>query len=260
MHRPTLLSFLPRRLRSSVYSRFYSHRHQQFAGLFDRATLEFAPDCVLRDLLPGDVISGHIAFTGYYESTLSELIVDQARSGGLFVDVGANIGYYSVLWAAASPLNSVVAFEASPRIIPMIEGNISGNGLEARIRLIPKAASDRRGLMYFDKGPKDQTGWGGLSSAPTELEVPVVRIDEELSDQTISVMKIDVEGAEFLGLKGCEALLRAKRIGCIYFESNPERAEGLGNKNDAVLDFLASVDYRSEPIDKFGKDWIAFPK
>lgn len=82
------------------------------------------------ELVPGDHISDIIAFTGVYEMSLTKRVVDLARQGGVLVDVGANLGYFPLLWAALNRENKCFAFEASPRNIPLLNRNISRNSLE----------------------------------------------------------------------------------------------------------------------------------
>jgi len=155
-------------------------------------------------LLLGDVISGNIAFNGFYELALSRHMVKLAQKGSMLVDVGANMGYFSLLWAGANSDGNVVAFEAAPRNIKIIENNLSQNRLSGRITLVPKAAGRQSGAMAFDVGPVDQTGWGGIAcvDSSSTIKVPVVRLDQELPDAPIDVLKIDVEGAESLVLLG----------------------------------------------------------
>lgn len=70
MSRPLALE-VPRRLRSSLYYRRFHARQAQWRGLFMAAPLDFAPAVVMHDLVPGDVISGNIAFTGFYELAIT---------------------------------------------------------------------------------------------------------------------------------------------------------------------------------------------
>ncbi|MCP9929783.1 FkbM family methyltransferase [Cyanobium sp. AMD-g] len=110
------------------------------------------------DLVPGDLISDIIAFTGVYESRLTQRVARLAQRGGILVDVGANLGYFSLLWAALNKENRCVAFEASPRNIPILNRNIRQNGLESRIEVFPVAAGQESGTMKFSLGPVEQTG------------------------------------------------------------------------------------------------------
>jgi FkbM family methyltransferase len=151
------------------------------------------------ELVPGDLISDAIAFTGMWELSLTRRIAGLARRGGTFVDVGANLGYYSLLWAAMNRENKVIAFEASPRNIDILRRNISRNGFESQIEVVPFAAGKVAGILPFMLGPSEQTGWGGFAAADAVgvVEVRVVRVDEIVSaDDPIAVLKVDIEGAD----------------------------------------------------------------
>lgn len=212
-------------------------------------------------LIPGDTISGNIAFNGFYELELSREIARLSKVGSLFVDVGANMGYFSLLWAGLNPRARVIAFEAAPRNIKLIAHNIDQNGLADRIALVPKAAGHKTGTVHFNTGPIDQTGWGGISidASANNVEVPLVRLDEELPDEVIDVLKIDVEGADTWVLYGCEQLLRKRQIRRIFFEQNSVRMAELGIGANEAMDFLASVGYACIPFGQGGGEWVAYP-
>jgi FkbM family methyltransferase len=258
--RPILMS-LPERGRNSLYSRYYAPRASRWPHLFARAGLRHAPGLAMVDLLPGDIISGHIAFTGEYEPDLSRRITALARDGGLFVDVGANMGYFSLLWAAARVDNRVVAFEASPRVYARLARNVATNGIAERVETVPKAALDRAGEITFDTGAAEQTGWGGLAAAGAAgIVVPAVRLDDVLGDRAVAVLKIDVEGADILVLQGCAGLLAERRIGTVFFENNPTRMRALGLAEDAAAALLAKHGYRAEPLNRERTEWVAMPR
>ena len=219
------------------------------------------------DLVPGDAISGSIAFNGFYELSLSRHIMRLAWDGGLFVDVGANMGYFSLLWVGANTSNTAIAIEASPRNINLVENNIARNGFSDRIALVPKAVGDRDGDVSFDLGPAGQTGWGGMTFTAGEgsVVVAVARLDGLLGDGEIAVLKIDVEGADTLVLKGCERLLRSKRIRKIFFEQNARRMAALGVDPREAFIYLRDLDYickPSGPRRRRGRrnEWMAYPK
>ena len=70
-----------------------------------------------------------------YELELTRRLCDLARRGGTFVDVGANLGYFSLLWAAQNPGNRCVAFEASPRNLDLLRRNVARNSLGGRVEV-----------------------------------------------------------------------------------------------------------------------------
>ncbi len=262
MKRPWPLRFFSGRARESLYYSVYHTQHRDWLDLFKQAPLTLAPGLSMCDLLPNDVISGSIAFTGAYELALSKRVLQLARTGGLLVDVGANMGYFSLLWAGANRTNRVVAFEASPRNVAVFENNVRRNDLSERIKMVRKAAGDHPGHIPFDLGPPDQTGWGGFSPTAFDrtIDVPVVRLDQELTDAQIDVLKIDVEGADTWVLRGCEALLETKRIGTIFFEQNRDKMNRLGIKEGEARTFLGDLGYSCTPLGAGDEEWIARAK
>jgi FkbM family methyltransferase len=261
MARPVFLSLLPKRLREHVYFSRYHSRHAAWRDLFTRAPLALCPDIAMYNLVVGDVISGCIAFNGFYEWGLTNLIAGHAAKGGLLVDVGANMGYFSLLWAGLHPSNRVLAFEASPRNVDLFRNNVMQNHFENRITIIPKAAGDCASVVSFDEGPLEQTGWGGISAerSPTTISVPMVRLDEELTDSRIDVLKIDVEGADTLVLFGCKGLLEHRKVGIIYFEQNAARMKQIGLTYGEAHQFLRNVGYDYASIGASDEEWCAYP-
>lgn len=241
--------------------RIYLAQFNKFRYLYEASALEFCPQIVMYDLIPGDLISGHIVFNGFYELALTREIARLSGGGTLFVDVGANMGYFSLLWAGLNPVGRVIAFEAAPRNIKLLEHNIVQNQLSDRITVVPKAAGQQSGTVHFKIGPTEQTGWGGISKEKSlnSIEVPLVRLDDELPDTTIDVLKIDVERADTWVLYGCEQLLKKKKIRKIFFEQNDARMAELGIGTNEAREFLASVGYACNPFGKGGGEWVAYP-
>ena len=252
MTRPLLLRILPPALRTHFYYRFYRSNRLQNKALFKNAALYFAPSVKML-LNPEDEGHGCIAFTGFYELSLSRRVSNLAKSGGLFVDIGANYGYFSLIWAAQRTENRVVAFEASPRNHSYLDKNLKSNYLSNSIELHKEAVGKENCLMKFDLGPENQTSWGGIVLSQSEgpvTEVPVVRLDKMLaSDVFVDVLKIDIEGADLWALMGAERLLKSKRIGRIFYEENIPRMKSLGINPSDSKNFLISNGYRVEQIE-----------
>jgi FkbM family methyltransferase len=240
-----MLQLAPDSLALRLWFRFYRDQQANWAHLYESAPLRYAPN-VSMQLLPGDHISDMIAFTGFYEPTLTRRIAKLARRGGLLIDVGANIGYYSLLWASLNKRNKTIAFEASPRNINLLQKNIHLNGLDGQIEVVSSAAGKESGRLQFAVGPSEQTGWGGFAADADDstIDVDVVRIDEIVSpERVIDLLKVDIEGADTWAIMGCERLLKAKAIREVWFEQNKPRIRKLGIPLDAAQNFLQSVGY-----------------
>ncbi len=207
----------------------------------------------------GDIISEHISRTGTWEDDLSKKLIALGESGGLMVDVGANLGYFSLLWAKSNPKNTSYAFEASPRIFPMLASSIETNKLSSQIFPFAVALGNQSQFCDFVLGPHEQTGWGGLALRPDGLNTTKVislKLDDLLQGQDIKVLKIDVEGADTWVLHGCKTLLETKKIKHIFYEQNYPRMAELGIEPEEAGNFLKELGYCSENITTLEDDVV----
>ncbi len=246
----TLLRCMPAALADKVYSHFLRGHAQRLPGAFHAAPLRLCP-ALRMNLNSSDTAHGRLAFTGVYDPELTAYLARLAPSGGLLVDVGANFGYFSLLWCGLAENNRSIAFEASPKVLPSLRENIAMNQLTKRIDLLEVAASNAASVISFDVGPPDQTGWGGISSAQTGegvVQVPAARLDEVIDAPEIALLKIDCEGADYLVLQGAERLLREKRIKHICFEENPPRMEKLGIESGSAARYVCGLGYQCKPF------------
>ena len=261
--RPLPLRLAPDRLRIALWSRFYRGKCSALP-LYQSATLRHVPNITM-ELVPGDIISDCIAFTGVYEPALTRRIIQMAQRGGTLVEIGTNLGYFALLWAACAPSNRCIAFEPSPRNVDFLRRNVARNGLDEQILVVPSAAGMEPGRLRFDIGPTDQNGWGGLTLDQNErcIEVDVVRVDDVIrSNDSIAILKVDTEGADAWALMGCDRLLKERRVREIWYEQNKPRMAALGIRADAAQEYLRSVGYtptpQNNPADEL-VEWSAIP-
>jgi FkbM family methyltransferase len=248
-------------LREKLFWSFPALRATIPLSLFENANLRFAPGVRLA-LKSTDIAHKQIAFLGYMERELTVLMSSLAERGGLLVDVGANYGYFTCLWAAARNTNRVIAFEGSPRNVDALKTNVERNRLGESVTIAPVAAGRARGRMQFSLGPENETGWGGLSVGKKEdqIEVDVVTLNDYFQGEKvvpeIAVLKVDTEGADTWVLQGCEPLLQARRIRNIFFETNPDRMSELGIEASEAVTLLTKHGYR---LNRMGNEgWHAF--
>jgi FkbM family methyltransferase len=242
-------------LREKVY--FHSPARKQWPTKLRRAELQFAP-VSLRHFYNSDIMHRQIAWLGFYDLALSKRIARMAATGGILVDVGANIGYFSCLWATARPDNQVYAFEPSPLVFELLKANIEDAGLCARVEMYRLALSKERAKVQFDPGPKDQSGWGGISNdrSGNTLQVEAEKLDDVMPDNVvIDLLKIDAEGADAFVLMGAERLLRTRRIRHVFFEQNLPRMQRLGISHDTPFRTLEACGYK---VDALGRNNEAF--
>ncbi|WP_108246774.1 FkbM family methyltransferase [Muricauda brasiliensis] len=173
-----------------------------------------------------------------YTSIFMELI----KCVGTFWDVGANIGYYSILACAYNSKIKVSAFEPSNGPKHYLYENIAINQMNNQIRVHPQALSSESGNIAFYEvvnpkfphilnlsGEHNLGTKRGLNSKKVIVES--VQIDEVRNEgRPVDLIKIDVEGAEFMVLKGGMQLLKKDRPIII--------CEILFNQNESALDEL----------------------
>jgi FkbM family methyltransferase len=161
---------------------------------------------------------GSIAF-GNLESAVQEAMVRHLGDGGVFYDIGANIGFFALLGAHLSGLESVqvYAFEAAPDNAEAIRVNAALNGI-GNVTVICKAVSSASGRgrlqVVDDQSWSKLEDYGEHPYTEQVIEVDLVSIDDliaagELTPPTL--VKIDVEGAELAVLEGMRSTIDAYR-------------------------------------------------
>ncbi|WP_395739483.1 FkbM family methyltransferase [Prosthecobacter sp.] len=210
-------------------------------------------------LLPGDAGHRPLAYTGIYELPVSRGIAALAKQGGHLIDVGANAGYFSLLWCGLRTGNTVDAFEALPANVERVRYNIERNKMAEKIQLHAYALGKSDGVIAFECGPAEQSGWAGIAAGKTEatFEVRMQRLDGVITQLTKpTAVKIDCEGADPWVLEGARGLLTNPLLRNVFFEVNGPRQAALGIAHDASQQVLQSVGFRCEQISP--DEWHAF--
>lgn len=160
-----------------------------------------------------------IATTGYYSFGIRHVMRKYLRRGDTFVDVGANIGYLSLLASTiVGEKGSVFAFEPDPRAVDQFKRNVELNGV-GNVFLLARACSDADGRLAFHLAR--QLAWSTALPETRELEIESkVEVDRCSLDsmarelwpmQSPKLIKIDVEGYEPVVLRGALEIIRAQR-------------------------------------------------
>lgn len=191
----------------------------------------------------------HGCWLGTYERDKQQRFWAAASTARVIFDVGANVGFYTLLAATAPTRPTVFAFEPAPRNVAFLERHLSLNGLDA-VKVIEAAVSDRAGTVRFASGPNASMGHiaddGGL-------QVTAVTLDDLLLDGTVAapdLMKIDVEGAELLALDGAQTLIERHRP--VIFLATHSR-----ELHASCVAWLTARAYRLEMLD--ADEILAFP-
>lgn len=187
---------------------------------------------------------------GVYESGMVQVIKTYLKPGDMFVDLGTNEGYFTVI---ASQLvgnkGKVIAIEPQSRLQPIIKKNLNLNNcdnvtiLQAIILDTPKVAS-----MYISTDMN--TGSTSLVktsrfSLPQE-EVQGLTLTEVFQQQgitTCNLLKVDIEGYEYEAILGSRELFTSHRVKAIALELHPEHLAKRGRSEKEIIDFLSSCGY-----------------
>jgi len=163
---------------------------------------------------PPDFIQMYLWLFDIWEPDLTSFISDRLTAGDVFVDVGANIGYFSALAARrVGPAGKVVAIEASPTVFTSLSETMRLNNIEGTVRCINKAASRGKGRITVYAGPTHNIGLTTTVRARGFEEQSVVEalpLDELLTREEVRgarLIKIDVEGAEDEVLAGMQTVI-----------------------------------------------------
>lgn len=188
----------------------------------------------------------------FYELDLLEHLDATAKRGGVYVDVGANIGNHAIYFARYLA-DHVIAVEANADVVAVLERNLGLNTTgNWTVIACGAGASDGRGRVVLDEGHQCNVGAArlDLTVAPGDGDIAVRRLDSilgelrgQLAGQRVSFVKIDVEGMELAVLLGARQLLNA---------DHPELSVELADRRDdhEVMKLLIGLGY--EDVGSFG--------
>ena len=201
-----------------------------------------------------------IALTGWYEPAVSETLRGLLRPGAVFVDVGANYGWHSLVGArVVGEGGQVISVEPNPRNAGLLRRSAARNGF-AHLKVVAAAAGDRQGF-----GALETDGSNGrivgidaeiVEALPCSFVVPLQRLDHilrEAGDPHVDVMKVDVEGFELAALRGAGALIERDRP-VIVSEFFPRALLATGGVDpEKYLDALREPGYSISVIGRDGE-------
>ncbi len=153
-----------------------------------------------------------LLFNGIYEPIETELVKKELKKGDTVLDIGANIGYYTLLFAKLVGENGkVFAFEPDPTNFTLLKKNIEINGYE-NVVLVQKAVANKNGTVRLYIKGEDNIGYNTIydtNDGRKSIEIESIRLDDYFKDYNgqIDFIKMDVEGAEGAVIRGMPNLL-----------------------------------------------------
>lgn len=167
------------------------------------------------------------------------------KSNSVFVDIGANVGAYTILAAAIITKGKIYSFEPMSSVLGTLYQNIRINNLEDRVKVIKKVVSDKTGYERFVSHNISEYSHISIDETSKSVLIPSTKLDDfcrGLKIPFIDAIKIDVEGAEWKVLKGFENYLKSGKVGLLIVELNKRNTLFNGDSNQ-VIEYLRKFKY-----------------
>ncbi len=200
-------------------------------------------------------ISRQIEQAGFWEPLESSVVAGLLKPGDVFVDLGANIGYYTVLAAqACGPRGKVYAFEPEPSNIGLLNRNVALNGL-GNVTIVDAAASNSTGFaeLYLSTENQGDHRLYDNEQRSSHVRVREVALDEWFSerDNRVDFVKMDTQGSEARIIDGMLELISAnwRRMRMIV-EFWPFGLQGAGDSAAVLVERLRRFDWTVYKLDE----------
>lgn len=195
-------------------------------------------------------------YCGLHEFADMGFVLHFLRDGDLFVDIGANVGSYTVLGAGAVGARTV-SFEPVPGTFAKLERNIAANRLGRLVEAHNVGLSSRDETLRFTAG-RDTVNHvvsGDIDEAT--VEVPVKRLDDVLAGAVPRLVKLDVEGWEAEVLDGMPATLADPLLAAIITETNHSAGRYDNAGEDRVSMTMRAHGFTAYSYDPFARALVA---
>lgn len=198
-------------------------------------------------------VTGNI-YCGLHEFPDMAFLLHVLRKGDLFVDIGANVGSYTVLASSAIGAKGY-CFEPVPSTFDRLMTNIRLNNLEGRVVALNVALGNSRGKINFSS---DQNCMNHVIAddeiTESKITVNVSTLDDELKDSPF-LMKIDVEGFETPALEGAENTLRNEELCCVIMELNGSGSR-YGYDESKILSLMSNYGFKTYSYNPLKREFI----
>ncbi len=189
-----------------------------------------------------------LSWYGYYEPTVTQIFKDTLKKGDTVFDIGANIGYYTLLAAKlVGKEGKVIAFEPEPSNFELLRKNVRLNGY-THVTLEPYAVSKETGkirLFLNDRNKGDHRIYDS-GEARKSIEIQTVSLDDYCHDHPgrVDFIKMDIQGAEAAALQGMGGVLKHNPSIKLVSEFWPQGLRRFGVEPETYLQELLAHDFQ----------------
>lgn len=203
-------------------------------------------------------ISRYIHEHGVWEPEVTRCAQQRIRAGMRVWDIGADVGYFSLLFAGlAGPDGRVRAFEPIPKARVRLEENLRLNAC-ANVEVESRALGCKPGKFILEKPLEvSRINLEKTLPGPDDIEVQVVRGDDVFAESgwpSLDVIKLDVEGAELEILRGLTGVLQ-RHHPALILEIHGPYLPMFGASGEEVVRWLQGQGYKLEPLDSANPRW-----
>jgi len=197
-------------------------------------------------------LTGNI-YTGLHEFPDMMFLLHFLRVEDLFVDVGANVGSYTILASSAVGAKGV-AFEPVPSTYMRLVENMRLNHLDEKVKCINKGVGAQQGSIAFTT-VSDTTNHALAPGEKTDdaVSVEMTTLDSALHGESPTLVKIDVEGYETLVLKGAQKILGMQSLRSVIMELNGSGSR-YGFDESLILELMFDHGFNTYSYNPF--DWV----
>jgi len=199
----------------------------------------------------GDSSLGGNVFLGLMEFHESAFLVHYLKSADLFVDVGANLGHYTLL-ASGICGSKTIAIEPVPNTFQKLCYNIKKNNIQKLVTMKNIGVGDEDGKLNFTDFNNNAINFVKDNSVKNKLSISSRTLNKLLKDKIPNVMKIDVEGYELFTLLGANKILSHKKLNMIIIEINGH-CHRYGHKENDIYEYISKFGFKPifyNPINK----------
>lgn len=205
---------------------------------------------------------------GFIEPGLTNFLLENVNDDTIFVDIGANIGYYTILIASRIKSGKVYAFEANPSTYNLLKDNLNINYINNKVEAFNKAVHSNNETIDFHMTSrfsgnasvkKHNENYYNLFDVDGEvqtIQIEAVKLDDCIINEIVDYVKIDIEGGEYQAFLGMSDLIKNGQVRNVIFELNKLRLSEDWLDFKELLKTYEQTGFAFSVLDQMGKELL----